>query len=199
MPLFRPIGWLVPAASPTRPLLPLLSMLLVAVAPPSGHAQADRPATAVIASDAERQTWSDPLEALGTVRADESVTLSATVTEIIRAVHFDDGQRVAQGDLLVHLEDREEQAELAAARARLVEQRNVLERAVTLCADGSISAADLNMRSPSEATGGPAAVGGKLGEYVAGKNRKRFGIATVNLSLCFPDKSEPAIRRMVFR
>nr|WP_284047191.1 efflux RND transporter periplasmic adaptor subunit [Guyparkeria hydrothermalis] len=104
-------------------------MLLVVLAPPSLHAQADRPATAVIASDAERQTWSDPLEALGTVRADESVTLSATVTEIIGAVHFDDGQRVEQGDLLVHLEDLEEQAELAAAQARLVEQRNVLARA----------------------------------------------------------------------
>ncbi|MBN2871384.1 MAG: efflux RND transporter periplasmic adaptor subunit [Halothiobacillaceae bacterium] len=129
MSLFRPIGWLAPTASPTRPLLPLFSMLLVALAPPLVHAQTDRPATAVIASDAERQTWSDPLEALGTVRADESVTLSATVTEIIRAVHFNDGERVEQGDLLVHLEDLEEQAELAAAQARLVEQRNVLARA----------------------------------------------------------------------
>ncbi|MFP4252634.1 MAG: efflux RND transporter periplasmic adaptor subunit [Guyparkeria sp.] len=107
----------------------LVSLLLVALAPPSLHAQSDSPATAVIASDAERQTWSDPLEALGTVRADESVTLSATVTELIREIHFEDGQRVSAGDLLVHLEDREEQAELAAAQARLVEQRNVLARA----------------------------------------------------------------------
>lgn len=112
-----------------RLFVPAISMLFLVPLPPSLHAQDERPATAVIASDAERQTWSDPLEALGTVRADESVTLSATVTEIIRAVHFDDGQRVAKGDLLVHLEDLEEQAELAAAQARLVEQRNVLERA----------------------------------------------------------------------
>ncbi|MFW6323148.1 MAG: efflux transporter periplasmic adaptor subunit, partial [Guyparkeria sp.] len=86
----------------------LVSLLLVALAPPSLHAQSDSPAPAVIASDAERQTWSDPLEALGTVRADESVTLSATVTELIREIHFEDGQRVSAGDLLVHLEDREE-------------------------------------------------------------------------------------------
>ncbi len=107
------------------PLVALLLGLVLLVAGPVGAA----PATAVIASDAERQTWSDPLEALGTVRADESVTLSATVTEIIREIHFEDGQRVAEGDLLVHLEDREEQADLAAAQARLVEQRNVLGRA----------------------------------------------------------------------
>ncbi|MFW6375499.1 MAG: efflux RND transporter periplasmic adaptor subunit [Guyparkeria sp.] len=129
MPLFRSIDRLGPTACPTRQLVSLISLLLVALAPPSLHAQSDSPATAVIASDAERQTWSDPLEALGTVRADESVTLSATVTELIREIHFEDGQRVSAGDLLVHLEDREEQAELAAAQARLVEQRNVLARA----------------------------------------------------------------------
>ncbi|MFN2381049.1 MAG: efflux RND transporter periplasmic adaptor subunit [Guyparkeria sp.] len=111
----------------------LAAVMLLALLPASllaqSQGQGERPATAVIASDAERQAWSDPLEALGTVRADESVTLSATVTEIIRAVHFEDGQRVAAGDLLVHLEDMEEQAQLAAAQARLVEQRNALERA----------------------------------------------------------------------
>lgn len=127
--LFRRSGSSSSTAVSNRLLAPVVSMLLLASLSTALHAQGERPATAVIASDAERQTWSDPLEALGTVRADESVTLSATVTEIIRAVHFEDGQRVAAGDLLVHLEDLEEQAELAAAQARLVEQRNALERA----------------------------------------------------------------------
>ena len=40
-------------------------------------------------------------------------------------------------------------------------------------------------------------VGRRLGEYAAKKNRKRFNIARVNLSLCFPDKSEQAIENMV--
>jgi len=39
--------------------------------------------------------------------------------------------------------------------------------------------------------------GSRLGEYVAKKNRKRFNIARVNLSLCFPDKSEQTINTMV--
>jgi len=39
--------------------------------------------------------------------------------------------------------------------------------------------------------------GNRLGEYAAKKNRKRFNIARVNLSLCFPDKSDQDIEGMV--
>lgn len=110
---------------PTR-FLSFVAAIMLAAGP---LAAADRPATAVIASPAETAQWSRPLEALGTVRADEAVTLSATVTEVVREIGFEDGQRVEVGELLVHLEDAEEQAELAAAQARLVEERNGLERA----------------------------------------------------------------------
>lgn len=41
------------------------------------------------------------------------------------------------------------------------------------------------------------AVGEKLGEYAAKKNKKRFDFAKVNLSLCFPDKTETEIDNMV--
>ena len=40
-------------------------------------------------------------------------------------------------------------------------------------------------------------VGSRLGDYAAKKNRKRFNIARVNLSLCFPNKDEAAVERMV--
>ncbi|MGB5602553.1 MAG: hypothetical protein WBO14_08945, partial [Gammaproteobacteria bacterium] len=39
--------------------------------------------------------------------------------------------------------------------------------------------------------------GCRLGEYAAKKNRKRFNIARVNLSLCFPDKSMQEIEHLV--
>lgn len=42
------------------------------------------------------------------------------------------------------------------------------------------------------------AVGERLGDYAARKNKKRFHIAKVNLSLCFPDKKEAEIEAMVF-
>ena len=40
--------------------------------------------------------------------------------------------------------------------------------------------------------------GFRLGEYAAKKNQKRFNIARVNLSLCFPEKSEQEIAGRVF-
>ncbi|BCA91336.1 MexH family multidrug efflux RND transporter periplasmic adaptor subunit [Vreelandella aquamarina] len=80
----------------------------------------------------ETETWSDPLEALGTLRADESVTLSATVTDTIAEINFDDGEQVERGRLLVRLEDAEEQALLRAAQAITDERRNASDRASQL-------------------------------------------------------------------
>ncbi|WP_249977146.1 efflux RND transporter periplasmic adaptor subunit [Vreelandella olivaria] len=86
----------------------------------------------VIGSHAEITTWSDPLEALGTLSADESVTLSATVTETIAEINFQDGEQVERGRLLIHLEDAEEQAQLRAAQAITDERRNASGRASQL-------------------------------------------------------------------
>ncbi|MFC7368065.1 MULTISPECIES: efflux RND transporter periplasmic adaptor subunit [Vreelandella] len=91
-----------------------------------------QPQTPVIGHYAEMATWSDPLEALGTLRADESVTLSATVTETIADINFQDGEQVDRGRLLIRLEDAEEQAQLRAAQAISDERRNALDRAAQL-------------------------------------------------------------------
>ncbi|ABE58793.1 efflux RND transporter periplasmic adaptor subunit [Chromohalobacter israelensis] len=95
----------------------------------SANAQDPDARTSVIAAPVTTTEWSDPLEALGTLRADESVTLSATVTETIAELSFDDGQRLAAGDLLIRLDDSAEQAELRAARALRQERENAVRRA----------------------------------------------------------------------
>ncbi|MFC3283386.1 efflux RND transporter periplasmic adaptor subunit [Litchfieldella rifensis] len=99
--------------------------------------------TAVIATRVVTQPWSDPLEALGTLRADESMTLSATVTEIVAELNFGDGEEVEAGQLLVRLEDGEEQAQLRAAQALRDERRNALSRATQLQARNLGSRADV--------------------------------------------------------
>lgn len=91
-----------------------------------------QPLPTVIGSHAEITTWSDPLEALGTLSADESITLSATVTEIIAEINFQDGEQVERGRLLIRLEDAEEQAQLRAAQAISDERRNASGRAAQL-------------------------------------------------------------------
>ncbi|MGR4068942.1 efflux RND transporter periplasmic adaptor subunit [Billgrantia sp. C5P2] len=84
--------------------------------------------TAVIGARADLQPWSDPLEALGTLRADESVTLSATVTEIVAELNFHDGEIVEAGQLLIRLEDGEERAQLRVAQALRDERRSAVDR-----------------------------------------------------------------------
>lgn len=98
--------------------------LLLAVATPL---QAQQP-TAVIAAEARLASWSDPLESLGTLRADESVTLSATVTDTVAELNFQDGDNVEAGQLLVRLADDEAQANLRAAQALREERRNAVSR-----------------------------------------------------------------------
>ncbi|GAA5189247.1 efflux RND transporter periplasmic adaptor subunit [Ferrimonas gelatinilytica] len=82
----------------------------------------------VVAATARTAPVRWEVEALGTVRARESVILSAKVTESVQAVHFEDGQHVKQGQLLVTLRDAEQQAKLRAARANLVEQEREFNR-----------------------------------------------------------------------
>ncbi|MGP9765744.1 efflux RND transporter periplasmic adaptor subunit [Halomonas sp. AOP13-D3-9] len=89
-------------------------------------------APSVIGTRAVMTTWSDPLEALGTLSADESVTLSATVTDIVAEINFSDGQQVEEGRLLIRLEDAEEQAQLRASQALREERLNASNRAAQL-------------------------------------------------------------------
>ncbi len=52
------------------------------------------------------------------------------------------------------------------------ELENMLERAVTLCTNGRISADDLHMRSPAETGGAPAVLAGNLGDQVEDVQRQ---------------------------
>ncbi|WP_404298075.1 efflux RND transporter periplasmic adaptor subunit [Halomonas sp.] len=88
--------------------------------------------TPVIGARVSLEPWSDPLEALGTLRADESVTLSATVTDTVVEVNFRDGQVVEEGRLLVRLQDDEQQAQLRAAQAQRDERRATVNRLAQL-------------------------------------------------------------------
>src|SRR5688572_31797773 len=54
--------------------------------------------------------WSDGLEAIGTARGRDSVTITAAVSETIERVEFESGQVVRAGDVLVRLSGREQRA-----------------------------------------------------------------------------------------
>ena len=93
----------------------------------------------VIVERAARQRIADPLEALGTLRANETVQVTATVSDTISRVNFRDGQRVAAGDVLVELTNAEETALLAEAESLAEEAERQFRRIERLVAQGNAS------------------------------------------------------------
>ena len=61
--------------------------------------------------------FADTIEALGTVQANESVILTSNRADHVASIHFEDGQSVKKGDLLVAMHAKEERAMLGEAKA----------------------------------------------------------------------------------
>ncbi|WP_143735675.1 efflux RND transporter periplasmic adaptor subunit [Microbulbifer mangrovi] len=97
------------------------ALLLTLITPPTVLAQGgpDKAPVPVRAAPVALEQISNPVEALGTAKAWEFVSLRAGVTEHIIRIAFESGQRVKAGDVLVELSHGEELAELAGARATL--------------------------------------------------------------------------------
>ncbi len=92
----------------------------------SGDTAESAPITPVTVAIAEIAPLEERIEALGTAHAREAVVITASVTETVDAIHFEEGQQVEKGALLVTLTQDAEKARLAAARANLVDhQREV--------------------------------------------------------------------------
>lgn len=81
---------------------------------------AGSPATVTVLRIAP-ETWQDSIEAIGTVKARESVVISAKQAERVATVRFESGQRVAKGQVLIELDAGTVKAELAEARATLAD------------------------------------------------------------------------------
>lgn len=91
----------------------------------------------VIVAPVEQDVFYDRTEALGTLRANESVVLTATVSETINSIHFEDGQRVKKGFVLVEMTSDEEHALLSEAVSRLEEAKLQYERVKPLVERGA--------------------------------------------------------------
>lgn len=93
---------------------------------------------AVSVTVADPVTWTPGLEAVGTALAAQGVDLSVEAAGVVREVLFKPNQQVSAGDQLVQIDDRIEQADLAAAiaaqelaEAELARSRTLQERGVS--------------------------------------------------------------------
>ncbi|SME89738.1 membrane fusion protein, multidrug efflux system [Tistlia consotensis] len=97
------------------------------------------PATAIAVEVAKTESWRPSLPAIGTFEAIQGIDLSTEVSGIVKAIHFDSGQEVKQGALLVELDTSTEQAELKSAEAQLKKSQADLKRQSELVQRGNTS------------------------------------------------------------
>lgn len=101
----------------------------------------------VTAKPAATRMISSTISALGTVYANESVDISASVTDTIKKFNVSDGQKVKRGDIIAELEHDEENTQLASARATVVEHQRELDRLKKLVVGGTIPRQQLDLRT----------------------------------------------------
>lgn len=92
--------------------------------------------TPVAAYQVREHAFADIVEALGTAGSNETVTVTAKVSDTISRINFDSGDTVQQGDILAELTDTEEAADLSEARATLEEAIQELNRTEDLSSRG---------------------------------------------------------------
>ncbi len=105
------------------------------------------PPVPVIVAAVAKVPFEDHIEALGTLRANEAVVLTASVTETVNALHFDDGDRVQAGQVLVEMTSAEEHAQLTEARALVSEAERQYRRVQSLATQGTAAKSLLDERS----------------------------------------------------
>src|SRR5690606_21990343 len=107
-------------------------------------ASAPAQATIVTTQLATMQPFSDTILANGTVKARESVEVTAKVSETVQRVHFDSGDEVAAGATLVTLSGNQQQAALQAAEAAAREAEQQYRRGSELAQQQLIARSQLD-------------------------------------------------------
>lgn len=88
--------------------------------------------------------FADTVEAIGTVRAEESVAITATVADTVTSIDFSSGDTVEAGRVLLTLADAEERAALAEAEAALAEAQRDTERLEQLSRNDAVARSELD-------------------------------------------------------
>ncbi len=106
----------------------------------------EKPLDVIVQSVAYRELQNN-IEALGNLRAFESVTITAKATKTVTHIRFEDGQRVERGATLVEMTNAEESALMEESRLNAVEAGKQLERTQSLAKSGAVSPSLLDQRT----------------------------------------------------
>jgi membrane fusion protein (multidrug efflux system) len=108
------------------------------------------PPTAVSTVIAKKESWPSTLSVIGTAAAIQGVTVGADLPGTIDQIHFESGQWVHQGDILVELDTRQERAQLASLEAQRDLAKINYDRAQELVKAGVISRSEYDNASAQQ-------------------------------------------------
>lgn len=113
---------------------------------------AQRPPSAVEVVKAATGRVADTVEALGTLAADESVSIASEVAGRITAFRFQEGERIESGAVLLELDATIARTELTQSQAALSLAQDVFERNQTLVQRGAGTQVNLEQATAQLAT-----------------------------------------------
>ena len=102
------------------------------------------PPEAVTTIVAAQERWPSTLNVIGTMAAVRGVTVSADLAGIVDQILFESGDRVREGQALVVLDTRQEQAQMAAAEAQRALARLNFKRMQNLLDEQVVSKAEFD-------------------------------------------------------
>lgn len=107
------------------------------------HAQRNT-AASVFVEPVQERSFAMRIEALGTLQPNEQVDLTLNAADRVRAIYFEDGDRVLEGKTLLSLAQREQVALVEAAEATYDEARRQQERLARLAEQQAVSQSELD-------------------------------------------------------
>lgn len=146
--------------------------------------KAGPPPEVVSSAPAIQQTWENTLNAVGNVMSAKGVALSADAPGVVVRLHFESGDTVKQGQVLVELDTNVERAQLASLKARRELAGISVKRSTALATSGAVAqsqvdADESSLKSLTADTSAPQAQIGR--KVIRAPFSGRLGMREVNL------------------
>jgi RND family efflux transporter MFP subunit len=105
---------------------------------------APRPPETISAEAARTDTWQPQIAGIGTVTAFQGIDVTPQVGGVVTEIHFESGQDVKAGDLLVKLDTGTEEADIRSIEAEIANNDTELQRREGLVTKGIVAITDLD-------------------------------------------------------
>ena len=105
---------------------------------------APRPPESISAEPARTDSWQPQISGIGTLTAFQGIDVTPQVGGVVKEVHFESGQDVKNGELLVKLDTATEEADMRSLTAQLINAESDLARKQALADKGISPRAELD-------------------------------------------------------